>query len=75
MNPAYLDQLKSKLALSKTITRKIATYLERKEEIERKLPDEGLSNSQVYLLLHPLGNEFLLLLEAKWERILSLEGE
>jgi len=66
MNPAYLDQLKSKLALSKTITRKIATYLERKEEIERKLPDEGLSNSQVYLLLHPLGNEFLLLLEAKW---------
>ncbi|MDI3543166.1 MAG: hypothetical protein PWP57_769 [Candidatus Atribacteria bacterium] len=66
MEPIYIEELKNRLALSKTVVHKIVTYLNKKEELEKKLPDETLPNSQVYLLLHPLSDEFLLLLEAKW---------
>ncbi|HOQ50306.1 MAG TPA: CBS domain-containing protein [Candidatus Atribacteria bacterium] len=66
MDPAYLGELKERLALSKASIRKISTYLDKKEELEEKLPDETLPDSQAYLLLRSLGDEFLLLLEAKW---------
>ncbi|HXL01616.1 MAG TPA: CBS domain-containing protein [Candidatus Atribacteria bacterium] len=66
MDPAYLEELKNKLALSKVCVRKIKVYLDNKEELEIKLLDGTLPNSQVYLLLRPLSDEFLLLLEAKW---------
>ena len=66
MDPSYVEELKNRLALSKTVIHKVTTYLDRKEELKIKLPDETLPDSQVYLLLHPLSNEFLLLLEAKW---------
>ncbi len=67
MDPGYLEDLRIRLSLAKKSVQKIALFLRERDRTVKRLSQDSLKNSEIYLLCFPLPFEFLLLLIAEYQ--------